>query len=429
MEVFVIRQARPLGFLHVRAVNCERPLTTDERATLALANAALREADAVVVLLGGKAGRLGEPLVATALLEGVLAALRIIGRAGVPVAIWVDAGVFELFQARRYRKRWRQCITCHSIAEDQRAQPPEHFALGMPEQRPLIIDLHGEHDGEPQLRLTEQPMPATPNEPMTCRRITTLANVARLCVRSYAARGPLRRYADAVGDLFDLPAGSVGGEVAQPRVLLAPACLDNEKRAATLLSAHGVAATDILIVCFFQSVVAAKVYERWGAVMLALCAWAHKRLPGRQLHFLVACGDDELHPNGPTQADLALAFADFTGAEGNATVTVTRIPLLRNLALVLRQAALTLSNDTGPGHLSGALSIPTVTPYLPGHVYSRQVWASTLAHRGVTLDPSPFTHREVEAAVLWNRPDVINAIPPEWLANEAIACLDERLMQ
>ena len=428
----MIRQACPLAFLHEQAVNPERELTADERATLALTNVALREADAVVVLLGGKAGRLGEALVASALLEGVLEALRVVGRADVPVAIWVDTAVLELFQERLYRECWRQCVTCHPIADDQRAEPPEHFALGMAGRHVLIIDLHGEHDGEPQLHMTEAPTPGEPTEPTgptACRQITTLVNLARLCVRSYAARGPHRRYADAVEDLFGLPAGSVCDEVAQPRILLAPDCHANEERAAQLFAAHGVTATDILIACFFQSVVAAKVYERWDAVMLAICTWAHKRLPGRRLHFLVACGADELHPNGPTQADLALAFADFTGVEGNATVTVTRIPALRELALVLQWAALTLSNDTGTGHLSGALGIPTITPYLPGHVYSRQVWSSTLAHRGVTLDPSPFTHHEVEAAVLWNRTDVINAIPPEWLADAALTCLDERLMQ
>ena len=98
-------------------------------------------------------------------------------------------------------------------------------------------------------------------------------------------------------------------------------------------------------------------------------------------------------------------------------------PSLLDLAVILRHATLSLSNDTGPGRLAGALGIPTITPFLPGAVYSRPVWASTLWHTGVTLDPSPYSYGVITAEIFAGRTDIINTIPPERLAAAAISCL------
>ena len=92
-------------------------------------------------------------------------------------------------------------------------------------------------------------------------------------------------------------------------------------------------------------------------------------------------------------------------------------------AVILRHATLALANDSGPSHLAGALRIPTITPYLPGTVYSKQVWASTRWHYGVTIDPSPYSFETLKAEVFAGRTDIINTIPPERLAAEAIAHL------
>ncbi len=104
-------------------------------------------------------------------------------------------------------------------------------------------------------------------------------------------------------------------------------------------------------------------------------------------------------------------------------VIVATTPSLLDLAVILRHATLALSNDTGPGHLAGALAIPTITPFLPGAVYSRQVWASTLSHRGVTLDPSPYSYDAITAEIFAGRTDIVNTTPPEYLAAAAIAHL------
>ncbi len=140
-----------------------------------------------------------------------------------------------------------------------------------------------------------------------------------------------------------------------------------------------------------------------------------RRFPRQQLDFLIACGPDADLPEGVRLADMAAEFADFTGTRQNARTVVRATPALRDLAILVRHAALVLSNDTGPGHLAGALQVPTIVPYLPGNVYSKAVWASTPWHHGVTLEPNPFPAQRIEAAVLWDSTDIIDSIPAERL--------------
>ncbi len=99
-------QTIDLSFLAERGLDANRPFTEDERQHLARAQAALYGAESVVVRIGGQAGRLGESIVATALLEGVLQALRYAGKAGIPIAIIVDEGVGELFEAGAYQQAY-----------------------------------------------------------------------------------------------------------------------------------------------------------------------------------------------------------------------------------------------------------------------------------------------------------------------------------
>ncbi len=63
----------------------------------------------------------------------------------------------------------------------------------------LALDFHGAHEGVPYLQRSET---ATSS-------VTTLAQLHRVAVRSYAHRGPRRRYAAFLEDLFGLPEGTV----------------------------------------------------------------------------------------------------------------------------------------------------------------------------------------------------------------------------
>jgi Glycosyltransferase family 9 (heptosyltransferase) len=249
----------------------------------------------------------------------------------------------------------------------------------------------------------------------THRHVTTLGNLNRVALRSYAARGPLRRYADFFAETFLLPEESINAGNVQPRIYVPS---ETTRRYPALARAFGLNTDAILIACFFQSVVAAKCYERWDETMAMVSAHIDRRFPGKRVDFFVACGPDTMQP--VHQEDLADIFGGFTGSRNNSRVIVATTPSLLDLAVILQHATLALSNDTGPGHLAGALGIPTVIPFLPGMVYSKQVWASTRWHRGVTLDPNPYSFEALKAEVFAGRTAIINTIPPEHLAAEAI---------
>ena len=95
-------ERQTLAFLHDCALNKDRPLTETEHAVLQIIHNLLKQADEIIICLGGKAGRLGECIVGTALLEGTLQALRYLDKIGTPVYVFVDQGVADLFDVQLY---------------------------------------------------------------------------------------------------------------------------------------------------------------------------------------------------------------------------------------------------------------------------------------------------------------------------------------
>jgi hypothetical protein len=397
-----------LVFLERLALDADAPLSESERQILARVRAALDAADAVVIHIGGKAGRLGEAIVGAAFLEGTLRTLAAAGKTRTPVTAIIDSSVAEIMPQAEYRARYWPEIT---ITE---APPGDVDHRGMADyvsvlaRNILTLDFHGEHDGAPALYRAQTPS----------GHVTTLARLNRVALRSYAARGPEQRYAAFFGDLFQLATGSLNGEKVQPRIYI-PAT--NDARYPQVARAFGFETDALLVVCFFQSVVAAKCYERWDEVLALLADGVGARSPGERIVFFVACGPDTDQP--VHQEDVAAILGGFTGSQGNARVVVATTPSLRELAVILRHAQLALANDTGPGHLAGALGVPTITPYLPGALYSQQVWASSRWHHGVAITPNPYSFEALKAEVFAGRTDIINAIPPELLATEALKAL------
>jgi hypothetical protein len=400
-----------MAFLHEYALDHSRELSEHEQTILDRAKIAFQQADEVIIYLGGKAGRLGECIVGTGLLEATLQALRTRGKTGTLVTIIVDKGALALFDESSYQKYyWPQIHVLSS------AQSPLEGTRQANNKHILVVDFHGGHDGMPTLHNEYWSMEGSR---------TLLACLFRVGVRSYAQRGPIRRYADFVEELFSLPGGTIEGEKAQPHILLST---EDDAHYALLCRELRLDPQTMQIVCFFQSVVLAKCYERWDEVMLLLCTYLAQYFPTQKVQFLIACGPDDDLPEGFKQTDMELWLQHFTGVNNNAHVLVCSVPSLRDLALLIKHATLVLANDTGPGHIAGALGIHTVTPYLPGNIYSKQVWSSTPWHHGVTLQQHTLTFREVEAAVLWGNTDIINRIPPQDLQNAIYACLPPELV-
>jgi hypothetical protein len=398
-----------LDFLHEHAQDKQSILTEQEQETIARVHTALLEADEIFIGLGGRAGRLGESIVGTALLEGMLQALRYAGRDGIPVFIIVDKSVLELFQAEQYQQDYWPQITIISMTQPEEME--EIIAQRAIGRHVLVFDGHGAHDGMPYLRVQSD---------QDGHQITTLARLFRAGIRSYAQRGSERRYADFMQELCGLPAGAISGEQAQPALRLSA---HDKARYPDLALAFDLNPAALQIICFFQSVVRAKCYECWQEVMQPLCEYMARHFPQQKIDFLLACGPEDDLPENVKQAALIEEFQDFTGVQQNARVLVRTTPSLRELAILISQAALVLANDTGPGHMAGALHIPTITPYLPGNIYSKRVWSSTLWHHGVTLEPNPYSYRELEAAVIWDNPEPISSIPPEDILQQVLQCL------
>jgi hypothetical protein len=396
-----------LSFLSDLAQDKQHPLSIIEQTAFEAVARAFREANVLIVRLGGKAGRLGESVIGTGLLEGILQALIYAGKVGMPLSIVVDETVRPLFNERLYQEAFWQQITLADQEEPAQPQAGQHV---------LIFDLHGAHDDMPFLH-REDLVRAEGS-------ITTLAHLFRVGVRSYAQRGPQRRYADFVETLLGLPANAIDGSLAQPRIRLGA---KDEARYPVLAEQYQLDQDALPIICFFQSVVIAKCYWRWDEVMAQFCQYMAQHFPQQKICFLIVCGPDQLHPDGLRQADFSEEFGTFSGTNHNAVVRIGSPASLRDLAILARHSALAFSDDTGPGHIAGAVQVPTITPYLPGTIYSRAIWSSTLWHRGVTLEPNPFSYQQIEAAILWNRTAIIDSIPPELLVAEAIKSLPPRL--
>ena len=400
-----------LDFLQTWAQDQQHAVTEHEQAALATIHTALLEADEIIVRLGGRAGRLGESVVGTALLEGTLQALCNTGRAGIPVRIMVDTSVLELFDSRQYQADYWSQVTITGIARPEEITPiSTEQATG---RHVLVVDCHGAHDGMPYLSMQSE---------QGKYRITTLAQLFRVGIRSYAQRSSDRRYADFIEALFTLPYGSIAGQLAQPTLRLST---QDRARYPELARLFNLDPTALQVVCFFQSVVLAKCYERWHEVIQAFCEHIALRFPQQKIDFLLACGPEADLPESVKQEALIEEFQGFTGTQHNARVLVHATPSLHELAILLSRAALVLANDTGPGHMAGALHVPTITPYLPGNIYSKRVWASTPWHHGVTLEPNPYSYQQLESAVLWGNTTMINSIPPQELLENILQCLPD----
>ncbi|GHO44629.1 glycosyltransferase family 9 protein [Ktedonospora formicarum] len=392
----------------------ERPheISPTTQEILARCSEVIYSADAVAIQLGGKAGRLGESVVATALLEGTLQALRHLGKAGTPVHILVDEGVATLFQETLYQQAYWYSISIQEVASGQ--QTLETTLERIPGTTIVGIDLHGGHDGMPELTIQST------DSPTIARRVAIFKRLFRVGVRSYAQRSRERRYADFIEDLFSLAPATLVGKEVQPRVLLNASEEAYGKRLARKL---GLREEALQIACFFQSVVIAKCYCRWDEVIEGFCQEMAAYAPGRMIDFLILCGPDEMHPVGLRQEDMREDFGAFRGTNENARVFVYATKSLRELAILTNRSTLALANDTGPGHIAGALGIPTITPYLPGTLYSMHVWTSSPWHHGVTLAPNPFSYQQIKSAILLDKTNIIDSIAPELLVAQMLSSL------
>jgi hypothetical protein len=113
-----------MPWLQHLALDSDYPLTEADSQIRAIAHTALLCADAVELRLGGKAGRLGECIVETAFLEGMLSLLEQLGKAGTPVTVFVDGEASSLFDDAAYADQFWPGV--HFQSASDRAMTGEH---------------------------------------------------------------------------------------------------------------------------------------------------------------------------------------------------------------------------------------------------------------------------------------------------------------
>jgi hypothetical protein len=144
-------QRYELAFMDELAQDASRILTPSEARILRLARQALEVADAVVIHFGGRAGRLGEAIIGTAFLEGMLRALAATGKQHTPLTVVIDASIAELMSVAEYRARyWLEIAII--VAPPSEVDRMGLASFAAPSARNILaLDFHAEHDGAPYL--------------------------------------------------------------------------------------------------------------------------------------------------------------------------------------------------------------------------------------------------------------------------------------
>ena len=371
----------------------------------------LADSSHVVLQLGGKFGRIGESIITSAFIYPVHEALLMLGRHDTKITLIVDRGVSCLYDRQLYSfnlGRQLDVIPADPSLSNSVAQK----LCSSGEENIFLFDFNGGNEKHPQYMCLEF-------SNAKCRhRISVLSNLFRSSVRCFAALGALERYARFIEHILVLPSGSVDRNRSQPNILLGD---QDELRYEQLMSQLAFDPSSINITCFFQSVVSAKCYGHWEDVLMGISNFLKRIRRDKMVNFIMACNSDDSQSQRFSAKDLREQFTGFSGAN-NARCVVCQISL-RDVAIVSKHSVMTLSNDTGPAHIAGAVGTPVVVPFLPGNVYSMAVWSSSLPFRGLTLEPNPYRFDEIRDAVAYGYTHIIDSIQPEVLIQRAVDTL------
>jgi hypothetical protein len=144
-----------MSFLDDLASDAGKILTESEQRILANAREALLSADAVIIYIGGKSGRLGEAIVGAAFLEGALQTLAALGKRHTSLRVILDDSIAELAQVSEYRARYWPEIDVIVAAPGDVVRMDAASYIDNTSHNILVLDFHAEHDGIPYLEIEE----------------------------------------------------------------------------------------------------------------------------------------------------------------------------------------------------------------------------------------------------------------------------------
>lgn len=140
-----------MSFLNDLASDAGRILTESEQRILEIAHEALVSADAVIIHIGGKSGRLGEAIVGSAFLEGTLQTLVALDKQHIALTVILDESIAELAPVAEYRARYWPEIVVIVASPNDVDRMGVVSAINATSHNILVLDFHAEHDGMPYL--------------------------------------------------------------------------------------------------------------------------------------------------------------------------------------------------------------------------------------------------------------------------------------
>ncbi len=369
----------------------------------------LDSVDKVVLQIGGNGGRLGEGVLTSAFIHPIHEVLTKAGKPDTPIKLVIDQGLASLYPADLYSQelgRPVEVMTVMPVLSNFQVQ-------GLFTSEPgnlMVFDFHGGNGRRPSISRIHY------SQGNDSRDVTVLSDLFKPAVRGFAGLGPEVRYSRFFEHMFALPEGSIDSAAAQPTILFDA---KDTARYGELRQQLELRDDAVTIMCFFQSFVPAKCYGRWQEVLQEVSKYVAQVDPNRQIDCIMACAPSGNTRDRYTTEDIEAQFGDFEGT-GNIHCNVTKLPSLRDLAIVARHSNIILSNDTGPAHIAGAVGRPVIVPFIPGDVLSKNVWSSARSFKGITVEPSPYTSDEIVQALQEDDFTVIDSIPSSDLVRLAV---------
>lgn len=327
-------------------------------AALREASDAFRTSDEIYVVLGGA---IGDAVISTAYVKAIEESLRVAGK-NTPITVIVNQDHGNLYDGLASAN-----VTIKTAPRGQGAQTMQALLAASSQQHPIIFDFEHFLNEGPTIEKTTQ----------GAKNITTLNNLFPAAIEMYNNdTDPQRRYASFMEELLSLPASSIDANKAKPTVTL-PANADAMYDA--LASKTGIdKANPNQIAIVVEASVPGKRYsmDKWAALIEKM----KTEYPGYQFNVIFnSAASPASGAYAKTDIESSLSAHGVLGDchiidGGDASV----VGELMDLAALFKHQKLVLGNDTGLGHIAGALEQgpSVITVFMPGR-FPPAFWVSS----------------------------------------------------
>lgn len=345
-----------------------KPDKEEARRSTETTKRAFDEADHIYIVFGGA---IGDGVIGTAYLSGVQEALRRQGRTTqITLVVSQDHGKLYDYLASSN-------VNVEKASRGGGMSKAQQLIVASNPQKPLILEFEHFYDKDPQVETVTN----------GTQQITEVTNLLPIAVQLYNndADG-IRRYSHFVEELFSLRKNSLGSKV-KPIINL-PA--DKDAIYSRIASKFGIDVSnpDQITIVIEASVSGKRYNIRKYAKLISEIS---QEYPGYQFNIL--------YNSSASPASGGYQITDIENALDNAGVRNichiidgsdnTTITDVSDIAVLLERQKLVIGNDTGIGHMAGAIeSGPSVlTLFMPGRFLPKH-WLSSTKQQAVTPSAS-----------------------------------------